>query len=180
MGSCFFHPRTTFDNQGLLYWLGQNKGIDAWQNPVTKGLVALSCSSAWGGAGPDPSICGLGNQPHLFFWTNNELNGWIRFDIDPRNNSIKFLPTHYVYGFQTNMWMPRNWNFEGSLDGNHWDMLKVHNNDQTIQGASNYMFEVHTDNSYRYFRLHVTGPDSSATNYLGLSAFEMFGRVVRS
>jgi len=179
-GIVFFHPRSSSDHQGLFYWLGQNKGLDAWQNPVIRGLVAISCSSCWGGAGgPDPTICGLGSQSHTFFWTNNEHNGWIRFDVDPKSNCIKFIPTHYVYGFQTNMWMPRNWNFEGSLDGQQWDILKEHQNDLTIQAQSNHMFEVHTDNSYRFFRLRVTGPDSTGTNYLGLSSFEMFGRVVR-
>jgi len=76
--------------------------------------------------------------------------------------------------------MPRNWNFEASLDGDSWDVLKEHKNDQTIQGSGNYMFEVIDCNcGYRYFRLRVTGPDSSATTYLGLSGFELFGRVVR-
>jgi len=180
-GIVFFQPRNASDNQGLFYWLGQNKGLEAWQNPVTRGLVAMSCSSAWGGAGgPDPTICGLGMQNHTFFWTNNEHNGWLRFDIDPKSNAIKFVPSHYIFGFQTNMWMPRNWNFEGSLDGQQWEILKEHQNDLTFQAATNHMFEVHTNTSYRYFRLRVTGPDSSGTNYLGLSAFEMFGRVVRS
>jgi len=181
-GVHFLQPRNPTDCQGLLFWLGQNKGVDAWQNPLQKGFIAVACSSAWGGvAGPDQSICALGNQPHVFFWTNNEPNGWVRFDIDPNNQyMIKFVPTHYVYGFQTNMGMPRNWNFEGSVHGGEWDILRIHNNDQTIQGASNYMFEVNTTGAYRFFRLRVTGPDSTGTNYLGLSAFEMFGRVVRS
>jgi len=176
-------PKSLNDCQGLFYWLGKNKGLEAWQNPVSKGYIAISCSSSWGGGPPDTSLCALGgNQPHVFFWTNNEPNGWISFDINPNNkNMIKFIPTHYVYGFQTNMWLPRNWNFEGSVDGNVWDVLKAHVNDQTIMNATVFTFEVNNVvQGYRYFRMRVTGPDSSATNYLGLSGFEMFGKVIHS
>jgi len=76
------------------------------------------------------------------------------------------------------MWLPRTWNLEGSENNTDWIILKEHKNDPTMQGATVYMFNLSNwTEAFRYFRLHLTGPDSSGTNYVGISSFELFGRV---
>jgi len=75
--------------------------------------------------------------------------------------------------------MPRNWNLEGSEDGIIWNILSTHHLDQSFSAAENIIFPVNEKGYYRYIRLKNTGPDSTNTNYLGISGFELFGSVKR-
>jgi len=173
----FCQPQNEYDRHGLFHWLGKNRGFDDWTNPVSRGLVALSSSSSWGNAIIPESLCGSSNQVTIF-WTNSEPDAWVKFDIDPKNLGLRFIITHYLYEFQASMWIPRSWNLEGSLNNTDWVVLKEHNNDITIKGPGSYIFPVtNSTEAFRYFRLHITGPDTTGTSYIGISSIELYGRV---
>jgi len=75
--------------------------------------------------------------------------------------------------------MPRNWTLEGSEDQLNWNILSTHHLDQSFTSAQNITFPVNEQGYYRFIRLKNTGEDSSNTNYLGVSGFELFGIVKR-
>jgi len=171
-------PQNNTDYRGLFYWLGKSKGATEWSNPMSKQLIAISSSSAWANTAIPDTICANPPITNAIFWTNSEFGAWIKFDIDPKGEGLKFVPTHYYYGFQTNTWLPRNWNFEGSQNNVDWITLKTHIDDNTMQSVGNYLFQVpNVHDGYRYFRIRLTGQDSNGSNFVGLSFFELFGRI---
>merc|ERR1712166_482358 len=59
-----------------------------------------------------------------------QRNPWFIFNFGTR----KIRPTHYAirHGFANELFVPRNWRLEASVDGKLWVVLKEHVNDQAI------------------------------------------------
>ena len=89
---------------------------------------------------------------------------WIITDNDP-NSYIEFhFPKHEInstgYVIQTDEWSHlKNWKFEGSKDGNEWDLLDSQSNNYDLNGFFKYKsFEIpDCTQKYLHFRLTQTG-----------------------
>ncbi len=95
-------------------------------------------------------------------FTYNKQNGWICIDF----KTIKIKPTKYTLRHDIAAWCYlRNWQFEGSVDGSNWELLKKHTNDTTINAAKQcHSWNIANCNkSYRMFRIYLTGKNSSGT-----------------
>ena len=73
----------------------------------------------------------------------------------------------------------RNWNLEGSNDGNDWTVIKKHTNDTALDGGT---FETATwmveENEYfNQFRIFVTGKTGSNDWQLACSGIELYGNA---
>jgi len=110
--------------------------------------------------------------------SNYQSNGsWFQIDL----RKYEMQPTYYTLrdsnsggGYQL-----RNWAFEGSNDASSWKSIREHVADNMIlsQGMSG-RWPLECEESYRYFRLRVTGNDASGTYYfLFCSGIEIYGFV---
>jgi hypothetical protein len=77
----------------------------------------------------------------------------------------------------------RNWAFEGSEDGLSWHMIRRHENDETMgdkfELKETGSFDVSTSLFFSFFRITVTGPTSTGSEYLMVAGFEMYGESMR-
>lgn len=70
----------------------------------------------------------------------------------------------------------RNWDFQGSCNGNDWTLLRRHTNDCSLDApfATN-TWSIETDKAYRFFRILQTGHNSANHNFLVVSGIELYG-----
>lgn len=110
-GSLTFIPSFDFDTNGICYWLGTNKGVDAWQNPALRGYIRILYSSL--AADSKPAHCMVGRET-VRCVTEPKKNSWVVVDF----KTMKIIPTHYsvrhYITFDTECL--RNWRFEASDD----------------------------------------------------------------
>ena len=105
--------------------------------------------------------------------TDDDPNSYIEFHF--LKNEIN--PTGYV--IQTGEWSHlKNWKFEGSKDGNKWDLLDSQWNNSDLNGEyKSKSFEItKCTQKYSHFRLTQTGENHFGDNYLSLSYFDIFGK----
>jgi hypothetical protein len=76
----------------------------------------------------------------------------------------------------------RTWDFQGSVDGQTWTLLRRHVNDDSL----NDLFATHSwsispqntgGKAFRMFRILQTGHNSSNHNFLVLSGIELYGAL---
>jgi len=169
-----------FDQSGILYYLGTNRWTQkTWSNPATTGLIQLSSSEM----NPDsqPLHCFVGRTACRALLANIP-NSW--FIIDFKDHVV--VPRHYSlrhYSSQDSHAL-RHWRYEGSNDGQTWDILRVHKNDKSLnkKGMSHtwstdtYSITKHKSKAYRLFRIQMTGENSSDYfRNLCCSGFEIYG-----
>eukprot|EP00494_Astrolonche_serrata_P030528 UN30796 len=111
--------------------------------------------------------------------TRNQQRGWFIVDL----MEMQVQPTHYQLRHYRS-WDTealRSWVFEGSTDGTHWDSLREHKNDQTLNKAGQVgTWEIpDITKSYSKFRILMTDLNSNRQSYLALSGFEVYGRMIR-
>ena len=105
--------------------------------------------------------------------TDDDPNSYIEFHF--LKNEIN--PTGYV--IQTGEWSHlKNWKFEGSKDGNKWDLLDSQSDNYDLNGEyKSKSFEItKCTQKYSHFRLTQTGENHYGDNYLSLSYFDIFGK----
>eukprot|EP01084_Bolivina_argentea_P316732 549095_1 len=174
-----------FDKNGICYGLATDFGRTQWLNPMKKGLINVTAE--WHlGSHCNPYI--LKRKPiPCACYTRNNKNGIIEIDF----KSQLIVPTAYSWrhdGVACDY--PLNWNFEASIDGKTWHILKKHKNDS--KHGINGPFKSHTWMfapqialvSYRMFRFQLTGKDSPPHNSsqypytIHCSGFEIYGRLI--
>eukprot|EP01126_Amoeba_proteus_P029518 TRINITY_DN2910_c0_g2_i8.p1 TRINITY_DN2910_c0_g2~~TRINITY_DN2910_c0_g2_i8.p1 ORF type:complete len:213 (+),score=24.59 TRINITY_DN2910_c0_g2_i8:365-1003(+) len=170
-----------YDKNGLFYWIGSNKLTQKWQNPTNTGVVRCMNS--------DGLRClELVGRSFSASYTRPVPNSWVAVDISP----LKFCCTHYTYstrikGGGTPRAL-RNWEFQGSLDGVNWVIIRKHVEDVSIpdQGSASATFFVDSKwHFYCHFRIVQTGPNAyreTGLNYwqdnyaqINLGNLEMYG-----
>eukprot|EP01124_Arcella_intermedia_P001915 TRINITY_DN11062_c0_g1_i4.p1 TRINITY_DN11062_c0_g1~~TRINITY_DN11062_c0_g1_i4.p1 ORF type:complete len:370 (+),score=103.93 TRINITY_DN11062_c0_g1_i4:3-1112(+) len=172
-----------FDENGILYWLGTKEGKEPYSNPVDIGLVNVKAYQ-WC-QGNLPISAGIGwAQISGSAYTNlsnySSLPSW--FEISFLKHKV--TPTYYSYrgDENTNSYTPRNWNFEGSNDGNNWEILRSHTNDTSLQKVAHCVGSWPLQNiskSYQHFRINLTGPNAfnSSDYHLMIQGFEIYGTL---
>jgi hypothetical protein len=73
---------------------------------------------------------------------------------------------------------PINWMLEGSVDGTEWVELDRQNNCRDVVGLNrSKTFSRSGDGFFQLIRLRQTGKESSGSDYLQVSAIELFGTL---
>lgn len=159
--------------QGIMHWLGTNEGTSAWSNPATVGIVAVHASSME--RGHPHSLVDLKPQE---LWTHDVPASWLSVDL----GRFRVLPHAYMlrHGGNYKADSLRNWDFQGSIDGKVWTVLKRHSHDSSLSSpfATNIFFlDKPATVPYQWFRIIQTGHNSSNHNFLVLSGLELFGEL---
>ena len=74
----------------------------------------------------------------------------------------------------------RSWRLEGSLDGTTWTTLRTHTNDTTLAQATltGYWPVEGATSAFSHFRILQMGKNSSNSDYLMASSFEIYGELL--
>jgi hypothetical protein len=119
-------PVGMFDTCGLLFWLGTDGGARPYANPHTAGKVTASASSLHKG------------EPHIFVhhnfepgekvlnYTPDAYECWMSVDLGP---GCALCPEHYALRHESECggaFALACWRFEGSEDGERWELLREH------------------------------------------------------
>jgi len=168
-----------WDQNGVLYWLGTNRNTTSWSNPYPQ-YINVTCfppNELRGNLSNFVSRTGSENYvPNVTFATTKDAS----FTVDLKN--IQVVPTFYTLrdSCSGGMHQLRNWNLEGSNDGNMWVVLRKHVNDTSIasQGDSaSWKIDGQVE-AFHMFRIKVTGPGGFAQYFfLFCSGFEIYGDV---
>ncbi len=155
------------DNNGVFYYLGTSKGATAWNNPSGVSIGVTASSVGFG------SVELLTNRADDQFYTGNIANSWVEFDLGTlalkcnyyclrnRNQDIHYL---------------RNWQLQGSNDGNTWAVLDDQVNNSTLNTPSQWLsLPVTSSVQYSKFRIFETGINSSNAYYVCLGEVELYG-----
>ncbi|VDN22260.1 unnamed protein product [Gongylonema pulchrum] len=184
-----------FDENGIIYWLGTNGGTVAeWTNPASVSVVCVTCS--------DGERLPYGRHEDILSRDVNALNCHTSDDKNAHftvDLGVYVYPDTYTlrhargYGRSA----LRTWLLQGSVDGNTWDVLMVHEGDTSLshpgstatwplscnegKGISHYivLMGLSLGSPYRYIRIAQNGKNASNQNhYLSLSGFEIYGDIV--
>ena len=170
-----FHYSSDFDTGGLLYYLGTKGNTQGWTNPGIAGIVGVSASSTGTRSERIGMFVGRTATRTL---TKDEKNADMSLDLKGvRMNVTRYTLRHYVS--QSAHYL-RDWNLEGSIDGNNWCVLKEHCADTGITGAGGtHTWTVSNPGWFQHFRIIMTGPNST-TSYSNLccSGIELYGHAV--
>ena len=105
-------------------------------------------------------------------------SSWFALDL---GDGRSVIPTSYTlrHGANYRADALRNWDFQGSIDGVTWTMLRRHKNDASLNsGFATRTWPVPNQaQAYRYFRILQTGHNSSNHNFLLLSGIELHGEL---
>jgi hypothetical protein len=178
-----------FDENGALFFLGSFGKKRLWQNPHQIGQVQAFASSIGAGTvdlfvGRIATNCRTQNEPFSYYGVDlGEGRG--------------LLPTCYTIRNRTSTThVALNWHLEGSNDKVNWVLLDrriyLTGNDSEIEeeqkalkqkGAAS-TWGIDTDvyrevgfEGFRFFRVIQVGKNSSGSDNLALSGFELYGKV---
>lgn len=181
-----------FDDNGALYWLGSYGKSRVWQNPHTCGQVHCFASSI--GQGNVENFVGRVSTNTR---TANEAYSYFGVDL---GDSRLLMPTCYtIMNRNSTTHVMMNWHLEGSNDMKDWIILdrRIYLSDNPYE---NYQLEeeqkllkkkgatstwaISQDvirqfgaRGFRYFRIVQVGKNSSGSDNLALSGFELYGKV---
>mmetsp|Transcript_90594 Transcript_90594/g.156972 ORF Transcript_90594/g.156972 Transcript_90594/m.156972 type:complete len:306 (-) Transcript_90594:2-919(-) len=176
---------STHDGQGLMALLGTLGGRQKWMNPVEAGLVQVRASKVASHApkGRRSLYAEVGDSRFTgqCFFTANVEYSWVMVDF----GTYQICPTHYTFAHRTDQvngkdvgYYPRNWELHGSVDGQTWDGIRRHNNDETLcqsQKAATWPIPRKTS-FYSKFRVALDPKgNSKGTSALVVSCFEIYG-----
>lgn len=176
-----YNPATPTD--GIIYWLGTNRGMQSWVNPAGSALQLLSSGVAVG------QLSQLTDRTAQSWYTSNVANAWVAVDF----HDLQIKIDNYSITGRTSasgQHFPRNWTLEGSNNVSDWSVasvnaatwtaIDVRTNDTTINSdGQRYTLAANQSNanSYRYLRLRQSGANSNADTYFCISEIEFFGVV---
>jgi hypothetical protein len=164
-----------FDEAGVLHHIATEGGTSAYVNPHSAGRVVASRSSDLDGsddmfvAGPCPGSS----------YTDFNPNSWIAVDLGAGR---QLIVNHYAlrYGCRDISGAPRNWELQGSEDGEAWATLRRHDDDETMEAKGFFVAHWAVEGvtaPYRHFRVHQHGPNSAGDDFLACNGIELYGRL---
>jgi hypothetical protein len=171
---------------GLIRWLSTSGFRREWSNPAACGTIKLS-SSDWM---TDLEFV-VGDAGRLSS-SHGKKDAWFALEL-PRG--LWLLPHRYSlrHGCSSSANALRSWELQGSADGEHWVCLRSHVNDSSLDarfavgtwgvgyGASTASaagdLDLDATGVHRFFRVLMTGINSSKGRELRCSGFELYGEV---
>jgi hypothetical protein len=177
------------DTNGLFYWLGTNRGAQAWANPAGAGgpvVVSVSSSNPYDFNGPwvvPSEVTGRNGRGAHEEWASTQTPGqWIKWDLGAAHRMevsqyalqryADFSPTQQV----------AHWKLQGS--NNNVDWTDLDSQDVAAQDAADAWrtFALATPVpgagvGWRYLRLLSTGPNTGGADQFVLSEIEFYGAL---
>jgi hypothetical protein len=169
------------ESKGIINWIATAGGRSAWDNPhITKKIIVT------------PSSIEKGDPKHLVartpseLWTKDVPASWLMIDLGPHTRA---LPNYYTlrHGGNYRGDSIRTWDFQGSVDGKTWTVLRRHTNDSSLNqpfGVHSWVIDLPIDvlaataeQAYRFFRILQRGHNSSNHNFLVASGIELYGML---
>ncbi|KAL0366480.1 UNVERIFIED_CONTAM: BTB/POZ domain-containing protein [Sesamum radiatum] len=96
------------------------------------------------------------------------MEGGISIMVDGMAHGHQLMCNYYTLRQDGSRAFIRNWSFQGSMDGNNWTNLRVHENDETMCKPRQYAsWAVVGPNAllpFRFFRVVLTAPTTDITN----------------
>ena len=157
------NSRSCFD--GILRFLETLCGGSVRKRRVVKVL----CNNFQNGYPPSNMI----DEQWRGFKSKDLENSYVRFDF----GRSRVAPTHYLLDIGTGI---KSWVFEGSNDGESWEVLDEHGNSSDSEFFDGYKrFQVASApaKSFRFFRVRQTGKNKNENNVLYLKRLELFGAL---
>ena len=113
------------------------------------------------------------------FVSEDEEESWISYNFRDR---VVIVSGYSIKSNDESRWHPRSWIVEGSNDEFSWTEIDSRERANTInRDNKGYYFTVREESSsFRVVRFRQTGPNSSGTDRLCISGFELFGTVLDS
>eukprot|EP01083_Nonionella_stella_P287536 978778_1 len=177
-----FVYQSDFDTNGICYYLATNNNQRQWTNPADQGVIAVTSSGM--SSGTHNKF--LDREATLENFTNNTANQWFCVDFGAK---LRIKPTAYTLrkdtynpvqsGNPKQAGYIRNWNFEGSNDGNDWTAIKQHTNDASLTAPKQSHTWTIADctDSYQMFRIYLTAVDGAGWWHLMCQGFEIYGHL---
>ena len=166
-----------FDTNGVLYHLATDGDTSDYSNPHTSGMVVAAMSRIQSGSA-ERFVQHHHDGNHNY--TDKKNNSWMAVDL---GEGRTLVPDHYCLrsGKHPGAHKLRNWELQGSEDGNQWHTLLRHDNDTSLGDAafSTAAWPVEADGrSFRHFRVHQHGQNSSSSQHLMCCGIELYGTLV--
>ena len=188
-----------FDENGLFYFLGTSGGRKLWQNAHLSGQVHAFASSIGFG-----SVNDLVGRKCVNLRTLNEPFSFFGVDL---GEGRKIMPTCYtIMNRNSSTHVLMNWHFEGSNDKFNWTILdrrvymphqldgaeaeaNYYIDEEVLEslsqkqgtntwGVDQSVFNATDDEGFRFFRIIQISANSSGSDNLALSCFELYGRII--
>jgi hypothetical protein len=168
-----------FDTNGVLFLLGTNGRTTAYVNPHTTGKVVVTASSVHPNQGTLEGF--IGHERPVTHggcnYTSNVAGSFVALQLPLPLAVTRYTFRNDAYGASNAL---RNWNFEGSNDGDEWVVLRQHVNDQSLaaQPYATASWDVNPDGlAFLHFRIHQTGVNLKGNHLLMMAGLELYGRV---
>ena len=168
-----------YDNNGVIFYLATAGGTRLWTNPHAAGVVevALSTNEGFDVSRFTANVVPTSTETCR---TSNFANSWMSVSL----NGNRVVPTGYVLSTDSHgvggTHILRNWRLEGSVDGTTWTTLRLHTNDTSLSPTkpTSYWRLDGVRTAYSHFRILQSGPNSSNTDYLMATSFEIYGELL--
>ncbi|KAK1324541.1 BTB/POZ domain-containing protein [Acorus calamus] len=169
------------DNNGVIYFSGTSYGVHQWMNPVVSKKITVTASSPISRYTDPKALVSRTYQATSFAGPKIEdghYRAWWMVDI---GQDHQLMCNYYTLRHDGSSAYQRAWSLQGSLDGETWANLRVHENDRTIckpgQFASWPVNGPMALRPFRFFRVLLTGPttcDSNPWNFC-ICFLELYG-----
>ena len=166
-----FTHKSLFDKNGLLYYIGSAGAVDQYSNPhQSAGVIAKMSSRA---VDSDPALFVAHDSVEDNSTEENE-GEFMAVDLGPYR---QFRPTFYCLrngGSEESDCVLRDWNLQGSADGQQWTTLHSHDRDLALEAKSYSVagWAIESSHPFQCFRVvrNTKGPVSC-------SGIELYGEL---
>lgn len=165
------------DTNGVFYYIGSNKLLEAFTNPALNGRIVMSASS---NLNAETSPLNLTAKTLGLGHTLQGIGEFFKLDLKAGNSLIV---NHYTLKARSdyNGNYPRNWKLQASNDDATWIDIDTQINSTGLNFGTFVSIPIAGQTTaYRYWRLLLTGGDSSGAQYLILDEWEFYGNLVWS
>eukprot|EP00736_Rhodelphis_marinus_P009238 Rmarinus@m.26773 len=175
MSTIKFDYQYDLDENGVFWALGTQNSTKNFQNPALKCLAAVEFSSLALDCCADDIL----SRQRKKLQSANFEGSWCILDLG-FSRILNCTAYTLQHGFDKPRHSIRSWVFEGSNDSLKWVLLREHKDDDSLCGpyaTHTWRLDLPKDASYRYFRIRMTGPDSSGKHYLRAGGIELYGTL---
>jgi E3 ubiquitin-protein ligase HECTD1 len=167
----FFYSKD-YDTQGILYYLGTNRGLEEYRNPHLRGIVTASASS-FQNSTIDQFVDRM-EKARSRLYTDDIPDQYFMVDF----HSVIVQPTHYTLSHDGSDNVPINWSVLGSTDGVTWTLLKRHTNDISLCGGRSHTWPITADGYYSMLKFLHEGRNDSGLWYFIIDRLEIYGKTM--
>ena len=174
-----FRFESAFDTNGILHHIGTRGGTAAYRNPHELGEVVSSASSLGNRAAVEHFVQHAHAAP-VHNYTSNNAQSWLAVDL---GEGRSLVVNHYCLRsdqHNNGSHKLRNWELQGSLDGQTWQTLRAHQRDMSLSSRSMSTAAWPVDagaQAFRHFRILQTGVNSTNMHFLMCTGIELYGRA---